>query len=90
MNRPAMTPCRKELALPELLQITIENLSDSAAYLRVMSLGRSESEMITLHRAAEKISKLGTSLGRLVRAGRWDRLKKIGNRQPCHGAGPRY
>ena len=61
-----MTTRGKELALPELLEITIESLNGDAAYLRVMSLGRSEREMITLHRAAEKISKLGTSLGRLV------------------------
>lgn len=68
MNQmPAGTLRKREIPLPELLEITIENLSESAAYLRVMSLGRSESEMIALHRAAEKISKLGNSLGRLVR-----------------------
>jgi hypothetical protein len=62
-----MTTRRKELALHDLLEITIESLNGDAAYLRVMSLGRPESEVIALHRAAEKISKLGTSLGRLVR-----------------------
>lgn len=62
-----MMPARKELALPDLLEMTIESLNSDAAYLRVMSLGRSQSDVIVLHRAAEKLSKLGSSLGRQLR-----------------------
>jgi hypothetical protein len=56
-------PQKKELALGELLAITADSLSQDAAYLRVMSLGRPENEVITLIRAADKISRLGDRLG---------------------------
>ncbi|HXM10414.1 MAG TPA: hypothetical protein VN946_10745 [Terriglobales bacterium] len=56
----------REMPLPELLEMAIDSLNGEAAYLRVMSLGRPEPELIALNRAAEKISKLGSSLQKLV------------------------
>jgi hypothetical protein len=56
----------KEMPVPELLEMAIESLNGEAAYLRVMSLGRPESELIALNRAAEKISTLGASLRKFV------------------------
>ena len=56
----------KELPLPELLEMAIDSLDGEAAYLRVMSLGRPERELVTLNRAAEKISRLGSSLRKFV------------------------
>jgi hypothetical protein len=63
------SPLRKEMALPELLSVTVESLNSDAAYLRIMSLGRSEQEMILLNRLAAKIDKLGVRLGRMLRPG---------------------
>jgi hypothetical protein len=51
-----MTTQLKELPLPELLEVAIDSLNGEAAYLRVMSLGRPETELIILNRAAQKIS----------------------------------
>jgi hypothetical protein len=61
-----MTTQPKAMPLPELLSMASDSLESEAAYLRVMSLGRPESELITLNRAAEKISKLGTTLRKFV------------------------
>jgi hypothetical protein len=54
------------MPLPELIALTVESLDSAAAYMRVMSIGRDEQEMIALNRAAKRIDKLGASLGRLV------------------------
>lgn len=59
-----MTP--REMPLPEVLEMAIDSLNGEADYLRVMSLGRPESELVALNRAAEKISKLGSSLRKFV------------------------
>jgi hypothetical protein len=56
----------KEVPMPELLDMASESLESEAAYLRVMSLGRPEPELLALNRAAEKISKLGTRLRKVV------------------------
>ena len=61
-----MTTSLKELPLPELLDMADESLQGEAAYLRVMSLGRPEPELLALNRAAEKISKLGSSLRKFM------------------------
>jgi hypothetical protein len=58
----------KEMPVPELLGMAIDSLNGEAAYLRVMSLGRPESELATLNRAAEKIAVLSRKLERLAKA----------------------
>ena len=57
---------KKEMPVSELLQTTAASLSDDAAYLRVMSLGRPESELILLNRLANRISRLGDGLARIA------------------------
>jgi hypothetical protein len=56
----------KEVPMPELLDMASESLESEAARLRIMSLGRPEAELITLNRAAQKISKLGKGLRKFV------------------------
>jgi hypothetical protein len=56
----------KEVPMPELLDMASESLESEAAYLRVMSLGRPEPELLALNRAAEKITKLGNRLRKVV------------------------
>jgi hypothetical protein len=61
-----MTTAIKEVPTPELLEMAKDSLDREAARLRIMSLGRPEAELITLNRAAEKISKLGKGIRKFV------------------------
>ena len=81
-----MQPRNRELAVPDLLTITIESLGSEAQYLKVMALGRSAREADLIMRAAEKITKLGDSLGRSDRR----EIKSLGCTRPVTVSAARW
>jgi len=57
----------REVTLPRLLRIATEDLMGTASWLQVMAVGRREAELLALSRAANRITRLGSSLERLAR-----------------------